>query len=140
MVCRIALSLLILLPLAGCSPAARTPPEPDISLPLSDFSLTERGGKTVTRDDLHGKVWVASFVFTRCSGPCPSVTATMARLQGELKDQPDVRLVTFTVDPERDQLTDLNQYADRFGADPKRWLFLTGKKDDVNRLLREGFH
>ena len=56
----------------------------DISIPVPDFTLTERSGKKVSRDDLKGKVWVASFVFTRCTGPCPQVTATMARLQKEL--------------------------------------------------------
>ena len=130
--------LLVLLLAAVAAPVAAAPP--DDYGPVGPFRLTERDGRTVSAADLDGKVWVASFVFTRCSGPCPSVTATMARLQGELKEQPDVRLVTFTVDPERDQLSDLNQYADRFGANPQRWLFLTGPKDDVYRLLREGFH
>jgi cytochrome oxidase Cu insertion factor (SCO1/SenC/PrrC family) len=117
------------------------PQAPDIDYPVGDFTLTERSGRPVSRDDLRGKVWAASFVFTRCTGPCPQVTATMARLQGELAPYgDDVRLVTFTVDPEHDDPAELRRYADRFGADPKRWLFLTGKEKDVYRLLREGFH
>jgi cytochrome oxidase Cu insertion factor (SCO1/SenC/PrrC family) len=84
-------------------------------------------------------VWVASFVFTRCTGPCPAVTASVARLQKELNDQPDVRLVTFTVDPDRDTPDELKKYADRYGADPKRWLFLTGKEDEIHKLATDGF-
>jgi cytochrome oxidase Cu insertion factor (SCO1/SenC/PrrC family) len=113
--------------------------EDDVLYPVGAFRLTERSGKTITEADLLGKVWVASFVFTRCTGPCPQVSGTMARLQDELKAEKDVRLVTFTVDPERDDPAELCTYASHFQADPERWLFLTGKQDDVYRLLREGF-
>src|SRR4051794_28470984 len=115
-------------------------PQPEDLGPVGPFALTERGGATVRDTDLRGKVWVASFVFTRCTGPCPQVTATVARLQDELKDRPDVRLVTFTVDPEHDRPEELAEYASHFQADPQRWLFLTGPQDEVYRLLREGFH
>jgi cytochrome oxidase Cu insertion factor (SCO1/SenC/PrrC family) len=106
---------------------------------VPDFSLTERTGKTITREDLKGKVWVASFVFTRCSGPCPAVTATVARLQAELADEPNVRFVTFTVDPERDDPAELTKYAERYRADGERWLFLTGPEASVHSLMNEGF-
>lgn len=106
---------------------------------LPAFSLTERSGKTVTKEDLRGKVWVAAFVFTRCTGPCPSVSATMARLQSEFADVPNVKLVTFTVDPEHDNPEELAEYASRFGADPERWWFLTGNQEEIYTLLREGF-
>jgi protein SCO1 len=115
-----------------------SPPVPDLG-PVGDFSLTERSGKTFTRDDLQGKVWVAGFVFTRCTGPCPQVSATMARLQSELDKENDFRLVTFTVDPDHDNPKELSQYAERFQADPTRWLFLTGKEETIHRLLNKGF-
>src|SRR5207237_235111 len=107
--------------------------------PVGSFALTERSGKTVTDQDLKGKVWIASFVFTRCTGPCPQVTATIARLQSELAGEPDVRFVTFTVDPGRDDLATLRQYAAHFKADPERWLFLTGDEAAIHKLLQERF-
>jgi cytochrome oxidase Cu insertion factor (SCO1/SenC/PrrC family) len=88
---------------------------------------------------LLGKVWIASFVFTRCTGPCPHVTGTMARLQSELAGEPDVRLVTFTVDPKHDEPAELLKYAEHVRADPERWLFLTGPEDEMHRLVRETF-
>jgi cytochrome oxidase Cu insertion factor (SCO1/SenC/PrrC family) len=106
---------------------------------VGDFALTERDGSTVRKSDLLGKVWVASFVFTRCTGPCPQVTATMARLQSDLPPDDTVRLITFTVDPSHDKPDELKRYAENFRADPKRWLFLTGDQDVIYRLLREGF-
>jgi cytochrome oxidase Cu insertion factor (SCO1/SenC/PrrC family) len=104
--------------------------------------LTERSGLTVTDRDLRGSVWVGSFIFTRCNGPCPAVTATMQRLQKELPEElagGKLKLVTFTVDPARDDLKSLNEYADARNADPKNWLFLTGDEKTVHRLLQEQF-
>ncbi len=112
-----------------------------IDFPLPAFTLTERSGRPVTKGDLAGKAWVASFVFTRCTGPCPSVTATMTRLQAELNlaAEPDLRLVTFTVDPDRDDPAELTKYAANFRADPDKWLFLTGPKSDIHALLNGSF-
>jgi cytochrome oxidase Cu insertion factor (SCO1/SenC/PrrC family) len=115
------------------------PVHPDLDYPVGTFSLTERSGQTITDRDLRGHVWIASFIFTRCNGPCPQVTSTMARLQAELKDSPDVRFVTFTVDPKRDDLSALREYANNRKADPKRWLFLTGDETTIHTLMREQF-
>jgi protein SCO1 len=141
---RLLLALTVL-PCMGC-PSGGTPPtgtvRADVDIPAPEFALTERSGTTVTRDDLKGKVWVASFVFTRCPGPCPQVSATMARLQKELdlKNAPDLRLVTFTVDPERDTPNELKGYANRYQADPEKWLFLTGPSEaELHKLLVDGF-
>lgn len=115
---------------------------PDLDYPVGTFSLTERSGRTITEKDLHGKVWIASFIFTRCSGPCPQVTSTMRRLQTELDTElkaGTVKLVTFTVDPKNDDLRKLREYADARGADPDNWLFLTGDEAAIHKLLREQF-
>lgn len=136
-----------LLLLAGCGALASrttTQPtqEPDLEYPVGAFSLTERSGAVVTDKDLRGSVWVGSFIFTRCNGPCPAVTATMGRLQSELADElktGKLKLVTFTVDPARDDLKALNTYADARKADPKNWLFLTGDEKTVHTLLQEQF-
>jgi len=139
---RILLLACCLLPaafcLAGCATPARPAPS-DVDYAVGEFSFTERGGRTVTREDLLGKIWVASFIFTRCSGPCPQITANMARLQGELAGDDNVALVTFTVDPRYDTPKVLRAYAARYGADPQRWLFLTGDQDKLYALIRNSF-
>ncbi len=110
--------------------------------PVGEFSLTERGGKTITDKDLRGQVWVGSFIFTRCNGPCPAVTSSMQRLQTDLAPELQggkLKLVTFTVDPVHDDRKQLNGYADARGADPKYWLFLTGDEKTVHKLVQEQF-
>ncbi|MBN9121746.1 MAG: SCO family protein, partial [Planctomycetes bacterium] len=123
-------------------PTPADPPQPDLDYPVGEFALTERSGKTVTDKDLRGRVWIGSFIFTRCNGPCPAVTQTMRKLQDDLGDELQggkLKLVTFTVDPARDDLKALNDYANNRQADPNNWLFLTGDEKTVHKLLQEQF-
>jgi len=104
---------------------------------LPEFSFTERSSREVKSQELAGKVWVADFVFTSCGGFCPLMTEKMRKLQDMLP--PQVQLVSFSVDPERDTPQVLAEYAKRYGADPNRWWFLTGNKDSLYKLSKEGF-
>jgi len=105
---------------------------------LPDFSLTERSGQTIGRSDLTGKVWVADFIYTTCPGPCPILTGHLSELQKAVGGEPGVRLVSISTDPDNDTPEALKAYAERFKAGPD-WLFLTGKKDAIYSLARDGF-
>jgi protein SCO1/2 len=107
---------------------------------VPDFSLTERSGQPLVLGDLRGKIWLANFIYTACQDTCPLQTAAMAKLQEELVGENRVRLVSISVDPERDTPEVLSAYAKRYDADPQRWLFLTGEPSAIYRLAREGFH
>jgi protein SCO1/2/putative membrane protein len=107
---------------------------------VGDFTLTERSGRTVSKSDLLGKIWIASFEFTRCTQGCPQISATMEKLQADLARYRDVRLVTFTVDPKHDGTEQLRDYAKHYHADPERWLFLTGEEYEIYRLIDQSFH
>lgn len=122
---------------AGC--AATQPGNDDVLGTVGDFSLTERGGRSVARSDLSGRVWVASFVFTRCTTSCPQISHAMSRLQTAVADLKEVSLVSITVDPEHDTPEVLQGYAARCGADANRWLFLTGPREEIYRLIGEDF-
>ena len=105
------------------------------------FALVERSGRPLTAADLAGRVWVANFVFTRCGGMCPALTTTMAALMRRLQAAGDsgVRALTISVDPAHDDPAALRAYAERFAADPSRWLFVTGTHDAIEQLVRDGF-
>lgn len=144
---RIALWSILVLVLAGAFVAWAMTWETGVKpglLPVGaavpDFSLTERSGRTISKSDLLGKVWVANFIFTRCSGPCPTLSARMQRLQLHFKNEPNFRLVTFSLDPTVDTPTVLSEYAKRFHADPNLWLFLTTEKESLmHELVMTGF-
>jgi protein SCO1 len=121
--------------LAGCAP------KPPVLGELPDFELTsvssDGAGRPMRRADLLGKTWVAGFLFTRCAGPCPALASQLAKLQRDLPAS--ASLLTFTVDPDRDDVPTLARYARSLRADPARWRFVTGPKPRVYDLLIGGF-
>ncbi len=101
---------------------------------VAGFTLTNQLARPVSLADLRGQVWVADVIFTRCPGPCATMTRRMADLQAALPTNAPVRLVSLTTDPAHDTAPVLARYGERFGADPARWLFLTGPKPDLVKL------
>jgi protein SCO1/2 len=128
-----------LLLLAAC--ARKSEPLPIYSQ-IPAFALTaEDGAEFRSAERLGGKIWVADFIFTTCTGPCPRMSRQMKQVHDKLAESGagDVRLVSFTVDPKNDTPPALAAYARRYGADPARWSFLTGSVDTLHSLKREAF-
>jgi len=106
---------------------------------VSNIELTNQLGKTVSLNDLKGRVLVADFFFTKCPSICPTLTHNMKKLQDALKLKDDmtrvdtsfVQFLSFTVDPERDSASVLKKYADRFGVNHDVWWMLTGPKKTI---------
>jgi protein SCO1 len=107
---------------------------------VPEFALTAENGKKFGAADLEGRVWVANFFFTTCNGPCPRMSAQMHKLQGMLKGSTEVRLVSISIDPKRDNTAALAAYAQRWKADPAKWRFLTGPAEQINVLSWDTFH
>jgi protein SCO1 len=106
---------------------------------VPEFSLVERSGKQMTLADLRGSIWVADFIYTTCTDTCPLQTAEMSKLEEEWKNRAGLKLVSFSVDPGKDTPEVLSAYADRYKADSERWLFVTGAREEITRLVQEGF-
>jgi protein SCO1/2 len=107
--------------------------DPWVGPALPEFALVERSESKVALSELRGAPFVFDFIFTTCSGPCPLMTNNMRTLQDALAGS-DVRLVSFSVDPPTDTPAVLSRYADGFGADKQRWLFLTGDEAQVSKI------
>lgn len=110
--------------------------------PAPDFTLTNQAGESVTRDDLLGQVWAADFFFTSCPGICPMLSANMQAMNADLADHPDrdeLRLVSYSLDPENDTVETLAKYAEAIEVTPADWLFLTGPRQSIWELSINGF-
>jgi len=108
---------------------------------VPDFKLIDQtGAQFLSKEKLNGHVWIADFIYTTCKGPCPRMSSQMKQVGEALKDEPQVQLVSFTVDPQRDTPPVLAEYAGHFGADSARWHFLTGSRDDLHTLGFNAFH
>lgn len=133
----LGLVLLGLVALWAATRALTKVPGPVAATPLgqvSDFRLTNQLGAPVNLGALRGRVWVGNVIFTRCPGPCASLTRLMAGIQSDLADLPEVRLVSLTSDPEFDTPAVLGEYGRKFQADPERWWFLTGAAAEIRRV------
>jgi protein SCO1/2 len=100
------------------------------------FSMIDQNGKAFTDADLNDTVWVADFVFTRCAGPCPTMMEKMAKVQ-QATAGADVRLVSFTVDPQNDTPQVLKEFGRKYNADESRWTLATGELDAIMDLSRK---
>ncbi|MEM9753882.1 MAG: SCO family protein, partial [Planctomycetota bacterium] len=110
--------------------------------PAPEFKLVNRFAEPFSAEDLRGKVWVANFMFTRCPGICPVLTRHMGGLQDALRAdglRDSVALVSFSVDPERDTPEVLREYANLHQAEPAFWHLLTGQREPIWRMTKEGF-
>jgi protein SCO1/2 len=106
---------------------------------IPDFSFTNQNGQTFTQEGVEGKVYVCDYFFTTCPSICPIMTKQMDRIYDAWEDNPDVMILSHTVDPETDTPAQLKEYASKYNPDPSKWFFLTGEKEDLYTLARKGY-
>lgn len=105
---------------------------------MTDFVLTERQGNSISSDDLIGQPYVVSFFYSTCPSICVQQNQMVQELQTEFQGD-GVRFVSISVDPETDTPEAMREYAARFGADPEKWLFMTGDLTYIRRVGAEVF-
>jgi protein SCO1 len=153
---RMAISLAVL---AASAPAAAAHSLDELDAQLRDrekyfqpmdqnapaFTLQDAQGRTVSLEDLRGKVVVLHFIYTSCPDVCPLHAERVAEIQEMVNRTPTRELVQFvsiTTDPERDTPEVMRQYGSAHGLDPINWMFLTSGPDrpeDTTRKLAESF-
>lgn len=111
---------------------------PPIYNEVGTFSLTNQHNSAVSESDLRGQIWVADVIFTRCPLQCIRMTKRMRELQESLADEKSVKFVSLTTDPTFDSPQVLKSFGQRYSADQKQWLFLTGPGTEINRLAVTG--
>ena len=106
---------------------------------IPEFDLVDQNSKQFTLENVQGNVWLADFIFTTCSGPCPIMTERMSMVQHDLIEVDKLKFVSFTVNPDYDTPEVLKKYAQRFDVDDSSWSFVTGKYDQIQELIADGF-
>lgn len=106
---------------------------------IRPFSFTNQKGEQVNNATYKNKIHVVDFFFTSCPAICPYVTAQMKRIQDHVTGYGDVMLISHTVDPKRDSIPVLKEYAEKIGANHDLWHFLRGPKDEVIEIANEDY-
>jgi len=128
--CATGAAAFLLLTLAACAPVKPLPALGQVP----QFQLLLPDGQPFDSRLLDGHIWVANFIYTTCPGPCPMMSHQMRGIQNSTGGTPEVKLVSFTVDPAHDTPPVLARYAAFFKADTNRWYFLTGEMERLNLL------
>ncbi|RDV13143.1 SCO family protein [Pontibacter diazotrophicus] len=106
---------------------------------IPDFTLLSNEGKVITEAELQGDIYVTHFFSTDCPPACKNISSQLVRIQETFEDKPEVKIVSITVEPEKDSVEALQNYAANYGAEAGKWYFLTGDKQEIFRLAKEGF-
>ena len=95
---------------------------------IADFSFKNQNNEIITQNHYEDVIYVADFFFTTCPTICPIMKDNMVWLQEQIKDMPDVKLLSFSVTPDIDTPEVLRAYADEKGVIDSKWILLTGNK------------
>lgn len=106
---------------------------------VGEFSFENQNGKRITQEEVKGKVHVVEYFFTHCQSICPKMNVQMQRVHKAYKSNDDVKILSFTVDPENDTIQRMKWYADKHGATGNNWHFLTGSKEELYHLARTSY-
>lgn len=118
----------------------RVPHPPEVLGTVPAFTMVNHHSQSFGSEQLAGKTWVASFIFTRCKTFCPMITKQLLDLQGKITNsQLPLQIVSFTVDPEFDTPETLNRFAGTVAANPNIWTFVTSDQDKLKSLIENGF-
>jgi len=106
---------------------------------IPDFGMIDQNGDSVFASQLDGTVHVADFFFSSCEAICPMMSTQLSRVQEAMGDEEDFRILSFSLDSENDSVPVLKSFARKFGAKDPIWHLLTGNKEEIYQLGREGY-
>ena len=106
---------------------------------IPSFKFVNQDGDTVTDQNYRNRIYVASFIFTSCKSTCPKIVSNLAVVQEKFQAADSVYLVSYTVNPQIDDVTVLKTYAQLVHANTQRWTFLTGSKVGIYKLAYNGY-
>lgn len=98
---------------------------------IPDFRFVSQYGDTVSAQTLAGKIYVADFFFTTCPTICPKMKTQLKRVYERFKGNPNVMLLSHSIDPTHDSVAVLREFAQNLGVQGKQWLFVTGDKEKL---------
>ncbi len=107
---------------------------------IPDFSFVDQDSNEVTNKTYEGKIYVADFFFTTCPTICPIMKTQMLRIYDKFKDNPEVGILSHTIDPRHDSVAVLKAYAKRLGVSGNFWHFVTGNRDKIYELGQKEYY
>ena len=106
---------------------------------IGTFKFQNQDGEWITDKEMNGNISVVEYFFTTCKSICPIMNRQMQRVNKAFSQEKDIKLFSFTVDPETDSVEQMKRYAQSHDAIAGKWHFLTGEKSALYSLARKSF-
>ena len=106
---------------------------------IADFKFVDQDSVEITNETYKDKIYVTDFFFTSCRTICPIMKTQMLRVYDSIENDPDVLLLSHTIDPEYDTVGLLHDFANRLGVKSNKWHFVTGNKDDIYKIAQTSY-
>jgi len=101
---------------------------------IADFQFVDQDSMIITNDTFKGQVYVADFFFTTCPTICPVMKQQMLRVYEAYESDPEVAILSHTIDPEYDSVELLADFAGKLGVKASKWHFVTGLKEEIYEI------
>lgn len=106
---------------------------------IAEFRFVNQDSAFVTNETFKGKIYITDFFFTSCRTICPIMKTQMHRVYEAVETDPEVLILSHTIDPEYDTVGLLHDFADRLGVKSSKWHFVTGEKDAIYDIAQESY-
>jgi protein SCO1/2 len=106
---------------------------------IGDFKFVNQDSAVISNDTFKGKIYVSDFFFTSCRTICPIMKTQMLRVYQRIENDPEVLLLSHTIDPEHDTVALLRDFAERLGVKSTKWHFVTGNKEDIYKIAQTSY-
>lgn len=106
---------------------------------IAPFQFVDQDSVVITNETFKGKIYIADFFFTSCRTICPIMKTQMLRVYDSLQNDPDVLILSHTIDPEYDTVALLHNFANRLGVKSEKWHFITGVKDSIYKIAQTSY-
>lgn len=106
---------------------------------IAPFQFVDQDSNYVTNETFEGQIYVADFFFTSCPTICPIMKTQMLRVYEKYEEDPEVGILSHSIDPKHDTVAVLREFAERLGVESKKWHFVTGEKDQIFELGQKSY-
>jgi protein SCO1 len=106
---------------------------------IPDFKFVNQDGDTITQDYFKGKIYITDFFFTSCPTICPVMKTQMLRIYEKFKDNPELGILSHTIDPRHDSVSVLKAYKEKLGVNTAQWQFVTGEQEKIYEIAQKSY-
>ncbi|MDD2983886.1 MAG: SCO family protein [Crocinitomicaceae bacterium] len=106
---------------------------------IRNFSFIDQDSNLITNKTFENKIYIADFIFLSCPTICPIMTNQMIKVYNVYKTNPNVYFLSHTIDPDKDTIQALKNYTSALELDTRKWMFVTGKKEDIYSIAEENY-